>query len=193
MTVDPAFNDPYAGQRKLSISSLLSFICGLLFCVPFAGGLALILGIIGFIRTANPMKKGRWMAIVGGLLGLFTLMMWVIFGGAMIATVFAAVGLTEAPRVATREFIRGLADDTPALVEKHNGGFSDEQLTMFKEYIQKQGKFDDVTFNQTSINNSTAKASGTATFASGKQRVVAALRKIDDEWKVTEFEMRPEK
>jgi len=110
MTVQPV---PGVPVRSLSKSSLFSLIFGILSCVPFSGVLAVLLGIVGFVRTANPLKSGRWMAVVGTLLGLIGSVVWIISGGAIIAAVFATaavVGVTQPPADATRDFIKGLSE-----------------------------------------------------------------------------------
>ena len=98
MTASPTFPPaPPAPARKLSLASLFSLIFGILGCIPFIGGaLAVLLGIIGFVRTANPMRWGRWMAIVGLILGIMSLAGWTLFGGAA----YAMWKGTEGPRIA---------------------------------------------------------------------------------------------
>lgn len=58
---------PYSSvptSRPRDVVSVLAFIFGILPTIP----LGFILGIVGIVRTANPRRKGRWMAVVG-LLG----------------------------------------------------------------------------------------------------------------------------
>src|SRR5687768_8133343 len=67
---------------RQSLSALISFICGVLVCIPWGTGiLAIAAGIVGLVRTANPLKKGRWMAVTGLLLGIASTTLWTIFFG----------------------------------------------------------------------------------------------------------------
>src|SRR4051812_21079429 len=66
-------------QTKLSASSLISFICGILGCIPFVTGIfAVGLGIVGFAKTSNPLVRGRWMAVTGMVLGVLSLGGWLV-------------------------------------------------------------------------------------------------------------------
>jgi hypothetical protein len=188
MTVEPAALPPV---RRLSIASLLSFICGLLGCVPFVTGiLAVLLGIVGLVMTSNPLKKGRWMAVVGLLLGILSVGGWTVFGGAA-GGIWAIFKATEGPRVATHDFIKACADDDLAAAKALAPRIDEEEVVKIGEYVRAQGKFMDTTFNNTSLKNSTATVEGTVTFTSGKQNVTATLELSGTVWKIVGIRIWP--
>lgn len=168
--------------RKMSLACLFSFIFGLLGCIPFLGGaLAILLGIIGFIVTGNPAKKGRWMAIVGLLLGLMSVAGWGIFG----TGIFAILSLTRAPRVATHDYIQYLSNGDAAGATGHSSGISDEETAGLIAAVKTMGTFKDTTFTSTNINNNDATVAGTADFSGGIMDVEASLHEESNAWKVT--------
>ena len=175
--------------RRLSKSSLLSLICGILGCVPFVTGiLAVLLGIVGFVRTSNPLKKGRWMAVVGILLGVMSIGGWTLFGGG----IWAIFKATEGPRVATHNLIKELAENDMAEAKTFAPRISDVQLEAVGEYVRKQGKFIDTTFANTSIEEGgSGHVEGTVKFDTGTQKVKADLDSTKDGWKVTSIEIVP--
>jgi hypothetical protein len=58
--------------------ALLSLIFGLLFFIPFAPLVAIILGIIALHQLKRIRQKGRGMAIAGIILGCFWIVAWII-------------------------------------------------------------------------------------------------------------------
>jgi len=75
-----SFNAPGAGgfqQPKTDGVSIAAFVLSLLCCSP----VALVLGIVGIVRTKGGQRKGRWAAIVGLVLSIIGL----IGGVALIA------------------------------------------------------------------------------------------------------------
>lgn len=175
----PAYTPPPA--RKLSISSMLSLICGILGCVPFAtGALAVLLGIIGMIRTSNPLKSGRWMAILGMVLGLMSLGVWTIFGG----FIFAVVAGTQPVRTAAHDFIRDVAAGNDVAAKAETLGMADEDYATIAAQIKEMGAFKDTLFPATIVTNDTANLGGAATFDKGVLEVTADLKKDATGWKV---------
>jgi hypothetical protein len=191
MTVNP-YQMPPAGPivqpRRLSKSSLISFILGLLLCVPIvSGALALLMGIVGFVKTGKPGVSGRWMAVTGSILGVANIAFWLLFGAGILAIVWG----TQGPRVATHDFIQALAAGDMTAAKAHAGAFSDTDLKDLQDYVQKQGAFKDTTFLSTNINNNSATVDGVATFSSGTQHVTAELDKSGSDWKVQRINIRP--
>ncbi|HVT81725.1 MAG TPA: DUF4190 domain-containing protein [Phycisphaerae bacterium] len=190
MTYSPpnqSFGAPPA-RRKMSLSALFSLIFGILGCIPFIGGaLAILFAIIGFIATGNPAKSGRWMAIVGLLLGIMSIGGWTLFGGG----IYAIIKGTEGPRIATHDFIKAVADGDQAGIKAHSAGISDDELKAFGDSVQSEGGFVDTTFFATNISNDSAQVEGIAEFKSGKQNVTAELEKRGGDWKVTKIRIRP--
>jgi hypothetical protein len=183
MTAQPV---PVAPDSRLSKSSLISFITGLLVCVPFLGALALISGIVGFIRTGAPNVRGRWMAIVGSILGVGSLITWVLFFGAIVALVF---GLTEAPKQASNDLIKALSEKNIPAAKALAPSISNEQLEYVSEFIQPSGTFESASYHNTKIVNSQCKLEGTAKFANGSRDVISHLSKTSGDWKVIGIEI----
>lgn len=173
---------------RLSKSALSSFICGLLGCVPFITGvMAILLGIIGLVRTGDPTKRGRWMAVVGILLGLLSIAGWTLSGGGLLA---AWRGLT-APGAAAHAFMQDLAAGDMTGAKAHSAGLSDDDLRDDAALISSHGTFVDTTFNNVNISNSDANVSGTAAFNTGTIPARARLTYSGGAWRVTHIELGP--
>lgn len=69
----PGFGSEPAQTDGMSIAA---FVSGLLCCAP----VSIILGFIGLKRTKNGVRKGRWAAVTGLVLGLLGLLTWVALG-----------------------------------------------------------------------------------------------------------------
>ena len=181
-------------QRRLSKSSLTSFILGILGCIPFiTGALAVLFGIIGFVKTGKPGVSGRWMAIVGTILGALSIVAWIFSIGSIAALVGIAVAATEPPRTATHDFIKNLAAGDLTAAKIQGPGFSDEQLEKLSEDTKKMGTFVDTTFYRTNVENDSAELMGTAQFSSGTHEVSAGLEKENGAWHVQSIDIKPEK
>jgi multisubunit Na+/H+ antiporter MnhG subunit len=173
---------------RLSKSALSSFICGLLGCIPFVTGvLAVLLGIVGFIRTGDPLKRGRWMAVVGILLGILSVSLWTVFGGGALA----AWGALKAPGVATHEFIHDLAAGDMTGAKSHSAGLSEADLRTLADSVTAHGTFVDTTFNNVSIKNSDATVDGSTAFNTGSVTTHARLTYTGGSWKVTDLTFPP--
>ena len=192
MTQQPA---PISVERRLSKSSLVSFICGILGCLPFVTGLlALVFGIIGFIRTGNPAKKGRWMAVVGLILGVVSLIAW-SGAGLMGGGIWAIFKATEGPRIAAHDFIRDVSAGDDAAGKLDADGMSAEEYDATAKDIRGLGKFGDTTFFSTNITNDSATLAGAATFNDGTKEtsaeVTADVVKVGGGWKVKHLHIVP--
>jgi len=76
----PSYASPPVGMAKarLSAASIVSFVCGVLFCLPlFTSIVAIICGIIGIRATRTPAVRGRGFAIAGLVLGIVGMLLWV--------------------------------------------------------------------------------------------------------------------
>ena len=178
--------------NRMSKSALCSLIFGVLGCIPFLSGvLAVLLGIIGFVKTRKPGVTGRWMAIVGGILGVVSLVAWTMFWGVILATLGVVIAATSAPREASHAFLKDMAAGNVVAAEAKTSGMSQMELQAIADSMAVQGKLEDTTFFQTNITNDRASLEGVATFAKGKQRVKMELRKDGADWKVMEVEIKP--
>ena len=169
--------------RKLSLACLFSFIFGLLGCIPFAGGvLAIVFAIVGFVRTAGAERTGRWMAIVGLILGILSIGGWGVFGGG----IWALWKVTEAPRIAAHDYIRDLStgDVADCMAHSVSPPVTQDGVQDLVDIAKKYGTFKDTTFTDTKVVNDDASLSGEATFSGGTLDVDVDLRKVGGEWKI---------
>jgi hypothetical protein len=182
---NPAVPAAYPPGGRLSKSALTSFILGILGCIPFiTGALALVAGIIGFVKTGKPGVKGRWMAILGSVLGVASLLFWTVWV-VMFGAIFAgALALTQAPRTASHDFLREISAGNVAAAKAHAPDISDEALKGLHEGVSEWGNFVDTTFTTTNVNNDSAHLEGTAQFAKGTHRVVVDLESKDGKWEI---------
>lgn len=72
--------------------ALLSMIFGILFFIPFASLVAVILGFIGLNQIKRTNEEGRGMAIAGIALGFFWILVTIIF--LILFMIFAFTALT---------------------------------------------------------------------------------------------------
>jgi hypothetical protein len=111
----PPGNAPYGMPAQpppgngWGVAALVTGLVGL--CLPFVGGLlAIVFGIVG-IKRAGKTHTGKGMSIAGLILGLASLALWGLFGGALLA-LFKG---TEVNRDIARQFITDLhAQNTAA-------------------------------------------------------------------------------
>lgn len=73
----PAVAQPAAPVDGCSIASLATALVGL--CVPFAGLLGFVLGAVGFVRTQSHMRRGRWLAVAGLVLGAASVVLHAVY------------------------------------------------------------------------------------------------------------------
>jgi hypothetical protein len=189
MTNPPA--SPYA-ERRLSKSALTSFICGILGCIPFLTGLlAVLLGIVGIMRTGSAGKRGRWMAVIGLILGIVSILAWSgasVMGGG----IWAFVKATEGPRIAAHDFIRDVSAGNDAAAKAEAPGMTDADYDAAATQIRAAGRFVDTTFYATNIVNDDAHATGIAVFDNGSRaqyEVKADLEKVGTAWKVKDLHL----
>lgn len=179
---------------RLSTSALLSFIFGILGCIPFVTGiLAFFLGIVGLVTTGKPGVRGRWMAVVGIILAIVSIGAWsaAALGGWSLFNLGAkVVAAVQAPGHATRDFIRAVdsGDDAAA---KDLCVMNDAEFAAAKTLIKAQGGFIDSTFNDVDITNNDAHVSETGEFKAGTRSITADLEKIGDQWKVKSLSITP--
>ncbi|MGN6367110.1 MAG: DUF4190 domain-containing protein [Phycisphaerae bacterium] len=181
--------------RMLSKSSLASLICGILGCIPFVtGALALVLGIVGIVRTGRPEKSGRWMAVTGLILGVISLAAWSSIGLAS-GGIWAMIRATAAPRIAAHTFLHNVSVSDDAAAKAQLVDISDEEYEAFAEKFREQGTFTSATFYSTDITNDKAHLSGSAHFDKGGAQSTAGvrvdLRNVGAQWKITAATVSP--
>jgi len=179
---------PVVVPSRLSKSSLVSLICGILGCVPFVTGvLAVLLGLVGFVRTGKPGVRGRWMAVVGVVLGVLSMGGWTVGG----LTFWGVWSLTAGPRDASHAFLQHLADGEVKAAADASAGIDADALQNVADYMAKQGKYEGATFTSQNRRNSFATMEGKITFSSGKQKVKMELVESGGTWKVNSVNISP--
>ena len=190
MTTTPPPPTPTSGTppgQVLSKSALSSFILGLLQCLPL-GIVAIILAIVGFIRTAEPNVKGRWMAVTGGILGLFNIGLWIVlFSLGILALI---LGLTSGPSVAAHDFIKALADRDAAALHRLGPGFEEADIRKMEDFMHDTGTFVDTSFTSRSVTGKTAHLEGTVKFTTLERTVKVDLSENDSKWQVEEIHIK---
>jgi hypothetical protein len=178
-------------QRKTSGAAIASLICGILGCIPFITGLlAVVFGIVGIRATGNPRYSGRPLAVIGLILGLISLVLWGLFGGAG----YAAFAYTRPAREAARQFAADLAAGNIDAAHARCTGISREEIAKASDAVKGFGAFQDTTMPvgvRTNVNGvDTAQVGGVATFATaGVVPYSVRFVKQGGELKVAGFEL----
>ena len=189
----PAPGGAYAmpPQTKTSGAAVASLIFGILGCVPFITGLlAILFGVMGIRATGNPRYTGRPMAVIGLVLGLLSVVLWGLFGGAG----YAAFAYTRPAREAARQFAADLAAGNVDAAHARTTGIAREDLAKAADTMKSWGAFQDTTMPvaaRTNVNGvDTAQVAGVATFAkAGNVPYAVRFIKQGGELKVAGFEL----
>lgn len=178
---------PPANPTTLSKSALLSFIFGILGCIPFVTSiLAFFLGIVGIFATGKPGVRGRWMAVVGVIFAVIGIGFWSTAGLGLVM----GWRLSVAPGHGARDFIRAV-DVGNETVAKDLTVMNDADYDAAKALIKAQGGFVDSTFSNVQIINNDAHVAGTGDFKAGTRNITADVVKIDGKWKVKSLTISP--
>jgi hypothetical protein len=175
-----------AEKPRQSLSALISFISGALVCVPFGTGiLAVAAGAVGLVRTADPLKKGRWMAVAGILLGLGNIVVsTILFGGLLMAWAFAP---TLKPHEVTRDFAIALNTHDLKTAEKLAPRMSN--LNDLSNLMQRGGKYESMTYTTTDISKTSCRVNAVVTLDRGTANVDANLLNSGG-WKIVEVDIQ---
>jgi len=130
-------------QRTTSGAAVASLIFGILGCVPFITGLlAIILGIVGIKKTGDSHYSGRGLAIGGLLLGLLSIVLWGLLGGAG----YAAFVYGRPAREVANQFARDLSVGNVAAAQaKTTSKIKREELEAAAEKVKAWGVLQDTT------------------------------------------------
>jgi hypothetical protein len=176
-------------KPRTSIAAVVSLVCGILGCIPFFPGFAaVLLGIVGIAKTGSPRVTGRWMAIVGLLLGLMSVGVWTLGGFGM----YAAYQLVATPATElTRDLSEGKIEEALALTVP---GTDRATLEAASEKIKPWGAFQSLSLALDKIDGqgvkdgSKFKIGGTATFATGTKNFSIIFMKVGEAYKIEKFE-----
>jgi hypothetical protein len=184
---------PSPGERKLSVSALMSLICGIVGCVPFITSLlAVILGIVGIKKTSDPRYSGRGLAIAGLILGLLGLAGWGLFGGGIFAMM---AGSKPAANVAQQFTSDIAAGNVSAAQARCESTVTQEQLQSLADQFKSWGAFKDLTIPARAVDKQNGQTiwtlTGVASFNSGAKTATYTIRKQSDgSYKITSADFK---
>ncbi len=130
-------------RTRTSKCAIFSLILGIFGCVPGFSVLAVLLGVMGFLKGGGPVVRGRGMATVGIILGILFTLAWGGMGVAAWYGVEWATGIYRFGEAASKtdgqKLVASLVDGQGPVVE------TTKNLTMadvekFREDVKKLGK-----------------------------------------------------
>lgn len=156
-----------------SIAALITGIVG--FCLPVLGGLlAVLFGFLG-IKRAKTANNGKGLAITGLVLGILSIGVWALLGGAL----WAGYKATEENRVIAKQFVNDLAAGnlTNAAKSVDSTVIDDDDLKGLADVIKPLGQVQDIkifgfTVSQTN-SSSEVTLPGVIIFTNGQQKSLA--------------------
>jgi hypothetical protein len=116
---------PAALVDGCSIASLAAALVGL--CVPFAGVLAFVLGAVGFVRAKRRVRRGRWLAVTGLVLGAASVVLHAVY-----PTPGHVPEQSNRVRCASNLRLIGLL--IRQYVDEHNGAFPPNLVSLHLEH-----------------------------------------------------------
>jgi hypothetical protein len=167
---------------------LASLICGILSFCTFGttGILAVIFGFLG-MRRSKTTNSGKGISVVGLILGLLTIVGWIIF---LLVGGLAMLGLAKASepqRQANQQFIKDLASGNVTAATNDTDGMSQTEVQALVDQVKDMGAVKDVTNVGFHIVNDTADLAGIAQFDKGKRGYSVHEVKKGDAWKISSF------
>ena len=178
-----------AGTNGWGIASLITGLVG--FCVPFLGGLlAMLFGFIG-IAKARKVRNGMGLSVVGLILGLLSVGVYAVSGGA----IWAWVQGTKVNRDTARQFITDLSTgNISAAQARTDGNMTADELQSLSEQLKKNGTVTDVTTIGFSQDYGTGRLelAGAITFGGAQVPFAMTQVKAGTEWKVSQFRLNPD-
>ena len=187
------YGAPMPGQRQGNGMAVTALIMGLLLCIPFITGLGgIIFGAIGIKKTKDPRVGGKGLAIAGLVLGLVNLILWGLFGGAILALIAG----TGEQRVIAKTFIKDMSEGniTAAAAACHST-MPKASLESSSQAMKAWGALKDTTTVGINANagdgNSQVMVSGAAVFTNAQKSFVIQFAKEGDKWKIVKFEFPP--
>ena len=183
------------GGRQTNGWAIASLVCGIVGCVPFLTGLlAVIFGIIGLRKTRDPRVGGKGLAIAGLVLGIVSILLWALFGGALLQMWRGTAG----QRDVARQFFNDIAAGNVAAAQaKATSNVTPEQIQAAVDEVKAYGALKDVTLfgveghAQTGA-RTTTEVAGALTFDSKGVAVKATVVKEGDVYKVDDFKLDPQ-
>jgi hypothetical protein len=188
---DLPYADPQGSfhRKPVSAAAIVSFVTGLLLCVPLLTGVAALgFAVAAFKATRTNARRGRGLAIAGLILGLFNLLIW-IGVGSVILTLMAG---SAAPRAAMRRFTADVAaNNLPAAMTECDPAMPPADVEKFIAYVKPFGTYSDLSVRSVDLFAGTTHyechLAGTMHFATGDHAFAATVVKDGATWKVYNF------
>jgi hypothetical protein len=181
-------------QRKTSGAAIAALIFGILGCVPLITGLiAIVCGFIGMRTTRDPRYSGRGMAVTGLILGILSVVVWGIVGGAGGFGAYFAYSYTKPAREAAKQVATDLsAGNVDGVLARSTSQVKREELVAAAAKVKGWGTLQDTTMpvgsRQTVNGAEEAYVAGAATFSkAGNVPYIVAFRSEGGTLKVTGF------
>ena len=180
--------------RRSNGWGIASLICGILGCVPFlTGALAVIFGIVGIRKARDPQVGGKGLSIAGLVLGIVSIILWALFGTAILALVAG----TKEQRNVARQFFNDLAAGNVAAAQANaTSNVTSQQLQAAADTLKGYGQLQDITLLGVEVNaaagsRTTTEVAGALTIGGKGVPVRATLVKEGEVYKVNNFEVDP--
>jgi hypothetical protein len=185
-------DDPYYAipqRQQTNVYSVISLICGLAMCIPIATGLAaIILGIMGIRRSRDPRFGGRSMAVAGLILGILSVLGWIII---------SAIAYTGYQRVRpglelTDAYLQDLASgDVAAANARSAENLSSQQIAQLSAQVQELGPSRGFSPSNFAYHSDQAgerwQFIGRARFGETDRPVTITIIRVDGQWKVSQL------
>lgn len=179
--------------------SIASLICGLLVCIPgLTSLLAVIFGIAGIKKSAQPQVGGRGLAVAGLVLGILGILGWAAFGGFgwWGWNFFKSEMLNPAKQTAGSFLTDVAAGDFAKARAAATSDMSDDEMQSLSDTLKGLGKFKEFSvsgFDAKSLGGDSVRMelSGSASFENGRKGFKATFTgNPRDGFKVEDLELR---
>jgi hypothetical protein len=188
-------------RPRTSGTAITGFVLGLLLCVPLVTGLgAIVFSAVGMRATRQPLVRGRGMAIAGLILGIVSVLLWIValaVGGGIGVFTWSIFSASSAPRAVLVDFAGHVAAwDIPAAQAECDPSITATDLDDLHTKLAAMGTYTGITSTSVFMSAGTGKSTtctlrGIAQFSSGAHLFDAVLVKdASGTWKVTSFHVK---
>lgn len=179
-----------AAPRRTSGAAIASLVLGIVGCVPLITGiLAILFGVVGIRRTRDPNVSGRGLAIAGLILGMTSVLGWILFGAAL------GYGYVESgpARVVATQFLHDVSAGNSNGAMANSFGFTAAQIQTFNQQLTSYGVLQSMELSSFYFTSSNGQPimllSGSAQFSNGPRTCSFRLVKTGGVYKVSAFKV----
>ena len=173
--------------RRTNVAAIVSLVAGLALCIPYATGIvAVVLGIVGIRKAKYPGIGGRGMALAGLILGVVSLLGWIIISIA----VYTGYQQVRPGLTVTDSYLRNLAAGNIADAQANStGAMSSEEIARLSQQVRRLGTFRGFTPTNVRMDYANGAArwdlDGRARFGETDTSVSITLQREGTVWKVS--------